>query len=89
MNLATERIAAHAARLRLPELAQNLPGLAEEAARKEWSYTEFLERLLAEEAAALDQRTVEMFQKVATLPFARSLEEFDFRFQPSVKERQL
>jgi DNA replication protein DnaC len=89
VNLAEERIAAHASRLRLPHLAENLPRLAEEAAGKEWSYTEFLERLLAEEAAAADRRTVEMLQKVATLPFGRSLEEFDFRFQPSVKERQL
>jgi len=32
---------------------------------------------------------VEMLSKVATLPFRRTLEEFDFAFQPSVKERQL
>lgn len=30
-----------------------------------------------------------MLAKTATLPFGRSLEELDFSFQPSVKERQL
>jgi hypothetical protein len=30
-----------------------------------------------------------MLSKVATLPFRRSLEDFDFGFQPSVKERHL
>jgi DNA replication protein DnaC len=89
VNLALERIAMHATRLRLPQLAENLPALAEEAARSEWSYTELVERLLAEEVAALDRRTIEMLEKVATLPFGRSLAEFDFGFQPSVKERQL
>ena len=89
MNLAEERIAAYAARLRLPHLTEHLPALAEEAAAKEWSYTEFVERLLREEAEAADRRAVEMLEKVATLPFGRTLEDFDFRFQPSVKERQL
>jgi DNA replication protein DnaC len=89
VNLALERIAMHATRLRRPQLAENLPALAEEAARSEWSYTELVERLLAEEVAALDRRTIEMLEKVATLPFGRSLAEFDFGFQPSVKERQL
>jgi DNA replication protein DnaC len=89
VNLELERISAYTARLRLPHLAENLPLLAEEATKREWSYTELVERLLSEEVAALDRRTVEMLSKVATLPFGRSIEEFDFSFQPSVKERQL
>ncbi len=89
MNLELERISAHAARLRLPHMAENLPPLAEETAKNEWTYTELVDRVLAQEVAALDQRTVETLAKTATLPFGRSLEEFDFSFQPSIKERQL
>lgn len=47
MNLEMERIALLADRLHLPQLTANLPLLAEEAARKEQSYSEFLLGLLA------------------------------------------
>jgi DNA replication protein DnaC len=89
MNLLHERISTLAERLKLPVLAASASAFTEEAAAKEWGYAEFLAHVLAEEAAAQERRTVEMLSKVATLPFRRTLEEFDFAFQPSVKERQL
>lgn len=89
MNVVHERITTLAERLKLPVLALSAPVFTEEAAAKEWGYAEFLEHVLTEEASAQERRTVEMLCKVATLPFRRTLEEFDFAFQPSVKERQL
>jgi DNA replication protein DnaC len=89
VNLALERVSHLAERLHLPVLAASAPTFTEEAAAREWGYAEFLEHVLGAEAEAQERRTVEMLSKVATLPFRRSLEEFDFAFQPSVKERQL
>ena len=89
MNLALERIALHAERLRLPDLAAGLPALAEEAAAKSWSYAEFAERLLAHSAEAADRRAEATLQRLAALPFRKSLDDFDFGFQPSVSENQL
>ena len=53
MNLEMERIALLADRLRLPQLTSSLPLLAEEAARKDKSYSEFLLGLLEEEAVRI------------------------------------
>jgi DNA replication protein DnaC len=89
VNLEMERIALLADRLHLPQLATALPILAEEAARKEQSYSEFLLRLLEEEVRAADIRAQEMMLRLASFPFRRTLEDFDFSFQPSVSQKQL
>ncbi len=46
MNLELERIALHAERLNLHTVAEVAPLLAEDAAKNNQSYTEFLERVL-------------------------------------------
>jgi DNA replication protein DnaC len=89
MNLALERIALHAERLRLPDLAAELPVLAEQAAAQSWSFAEFAEALLAHSAAAADRRAEATLVRLAALPFRKSLDDFDFAFQPSVPEKQL
>ena len=89
MNLEMERIALLADRLHLPQLTASLPLLAEEAARKEQSYSEFLVGLLEEEVRAADIRAQDMMLRLASFPFRRTLEDFDFSFQPSVSQKQL
>jgi DNA replication protein DnaC len=89
VNLEMERIALLADRLHLPQLATALPILAEEAARKEKSYSEFLLGLLEEEVRAADIRAQEMMLRLASFPFRRTLDDFDFSFQPSVSQKQL
>ena len=89
MNLTSERIALLAERLRLPDLAAELPLLAEEAATRSWSYAEFAERLLASSAEAADRRAEATLQRLAGFPYRKSLAEFDFAFQPTVSEKQL
>jgi DNA replication protein DnaC len=89
MNLTGERVALLAERLRLPNLAAELPVLAEAAAVGSWSYAEFAERLLAHSAEAADRRAEATLQRLAGLPFRKSLDEFDFGFQPTVSEKQL
>jgi DNA replication protein DnaC len=89
VNLELERIALLADRLHLPQLTSTLPILAEAAVKKEQSYSEFLLGLLEEEVRAADVRAQEMMLRVASFPFRRTLEDFDFAFQPSVNQKQL
>jgi DNA replication protein DnaC len=89
VNLTSERIALLAERLRLPDLAAELPALAEEAATKSWSFAEFVERLLAHSAETADRRAEQTLVRLAGFPYRKSLAEFDFAFQPTVSEKQL
>jgi DNA replication protein DnaC len=89
VNLTSERIALLSERLHLPDLPAELPALAEEAAKGSWSYAEFAERLLARSAEAADLRAEATLVRLAGFPYRKSLDDFDFGFQPSVSEKQL
>jgi DNA replication protein DnaC len=89
VNLELERIALHAQRLNLHTVADVTPLLAEDAAKNNQSYTEFLERVLRSEAEAADSRATDMIMKTASFPFVRTLEDFDFAFQASVSRKQV
>jgi DNA replication protein DnaC len=89
VNLTAERIALLAERLHLPDVPVELPQLAEEAAAKDWSFAEFTEQLLTRSAEAADRRAEATLVRLAGLPFRKSLEDFDFGFQPTVSEKQL
>jgi transposase len=52
-------------------------------------YLEFLDKLLQEEIVAKRERFVRMKTRMAHLPYHRSLEQFDFSFQPSIDERRI
>lgn len=86
-ELAYARIQAHLARLKLSQMADSLDTLAEEAAKREWTYVEFLDRLLEAEVSARYQRDVTMKTKLAHFPFTKTLDQFEFGFQPSINER--
>ncbi len=67
-----------------------VPGrLAQEAAKHDWTYLEFLDHLLDAEVSARYERDVAMKTKLAHFPFAKTLDQFDFAFQPSISERQI
>lgn len=85
--IAYARVHEHLGKLKLNRVASVLDRVAEEAARDELPYTEFLDRLLEEEVAVRLARTVEMRTKLARFPFVKTLDQFDFGFQPSVDER--
>jgi len=88
-NLAYLRVQGHLSQLKLTRLAEHLDTVAEEAAKKEWTYLDFLDRLLEVEASARYERDVAMKTKLAHFPFHKTLDEFDFSFQPSISERQI
>ncbi len=89
MNLTKERIESACLRLKLTETALHLDSLAEEAAAKELPYSEFLARLLEMEVAAANERATTALMRFASLPFYKTLDEFDFPFQKSIDKKQI
>src|SRR5437763_15694757 len=72
--------------LKAPAAARALPTLADRAREEGWSYERFAEVLLATEVAARDSHGGEGRIKAARFPARKTLEEFDFTFQRSVKK---
>ncbi len=75
--------------LKLDQMALSLDALCQQAAREEWTYAAFLARLLDEELSSREQRRLSVTTKMAHFPFHKTLEQFDFAFQPSVEKRRL
>lgn len=70
--------------LKLHRSAEVFATLADAARRDDQSHLEFLAALVAEEAAATRQRRLSARLRFAHFPTRRSLEDFDFSFQPSI-----
>ena len=75
--------------LGLTQAMEVLDSRLDDAARKQLSYPEMLADLLEVEVAARRERYMTTRTRLAHLPFKRTLEEFDFGFQPSIDERQV
>jgi DNA replication protein DnaC len=75
--------------LKAPAAARALPKLAERARQEEWSYERFAEALLATEVASRDAHGGEARIKQARFPARKTLEEFDFAFQSSIRRDQV
>lgn len=89
MSLVTERIAQHCRRLKLIHLATEWPAIAEACAKSEDSLADFMDKLLAAECTAREQRTREAMLKLATLPAIKTLEAFDFAFASGAPRKQI
>ncbi len=87
--IALEQARAHLEQLGLPQAAAVLDGRLEAATQKQLPYADFLADLLGVEAAARRERYLRTRLQMAHFPFQRTLEQFDFGFQPSVDRRQV
>lgn len=76
-------------RLRLPTIRRMYSEVFEEAEKDEWTYREMLERLVAEEIAHRAETRISRATRKANFPFLKTIEEFDFQFQTSVKRKML
>ncbi|MGH2456440.1 MAG: IS21-like element helper ATPase IstB [Candidatus Limnocylindria bacterium] len=79
-----ERLYGHLKRLSLHTIAQVLADEARTAATTQMSYTAFLARLMDVEIAAKADRSVQARLSMARFPVLRTLDEFDFTFQPGL-----
>lgn len=73
--------------LQLGRAAECFATLAEEAKAEQWSHVEFLARVIAEQAGATINRRLAARLRYARFPYRRTVEEFDFDFQPSVDRK--
>jgi DNA replication protein DnaC len=89
VNLQHERITALCAELRLYRIGGDWAAIAQEAARKEASFGDFIEQLLQSESAARVERQRGTLLKLATLPTVKTLEQFDFTFASGAPRAQI
>jgi DNA replication protein DnaC len=79
-----QKLRAHLGFLRMAAAAEALPTELDHATKAKLSHSAFLERLLAVEVAAVDERRHASMARFASLPSPFTLTDFDFSAQPSV-----
>ena len=82
-----EQARQHLETLGLKQAVEVLENILDAAANKQLPYPEMLAELLGAEVAVRRERNLAIKTRMAHLPFQRTLEQFDFAFQPSVDER--
>ncbi len=76
-------------RLHLPTIRRLYTQLAEEAEKDGWTFREYLEHLISEEIAHRAETRITRSTRKAKFPFLKTIDEFDFSFQQSVKKTAL
>ena len=87
--IALEQARQYLESLELKQAVEVLDNTLDTAASKQLTYPEMLEQLLGVEVDAHRERFLSTRTKMAHFPFQRTLEQFDFAFQPSIDERQV
>jgi DNA replication protein DnaC len=82
-----ERLGTHCQRLRLHRVEAELSTLLEQAAKKDVSYADFLDDVLALELEAKQAKHRSMRVAMARFPFQKTLESFEWKFQPSIEPK--
>lgn len=83
-SMQLDRIQEQMSRLKLVRTAAELALLLQDASKREISYADLLEEVFSRELAAKQERHAAMKTTMARFPFQKSLESFDFKFQPSI-----
>jgi DNA replication protein DnaC len=86
-QLTCERLQDNLQRLKLVRAAEVLETVAGRAGENQASYLAFLDHLLEEEVAAREKRCLQTALKIAGLPFAKTIEEYDFTFHPHLDKK--
>lgn len=73
--------------LQWPRAAESFATLADEAKEAGWSHVEYLGKVVAEQAAATVNRRLAARLRYARFPFRRSIDDFDYDFQPSINRK--
>ncbi len=85
MTRASSELAHLFRQLKAPAAARALPKLADRARAEAWSYEHFAAALLKTETDSRDSHGGQARIKAARFPARKTLEEFDFAFQASLK----
>src|SRR5215216_3008324 len=88
-TLTADRIRDHATRLGLTHLTDTLTELVERAEAGQMGYLDFVDLLLEEEVGLREGRRFRNALKLSGLPHHKTLDEFDFAFQPGLDARKV
>jgi DNA replication protein DnaC len=75
--------------LKLQRLSDQIDGYLQDAAKQQWGYDEFLRQLIEAELASKQDKRTEMGTRMARFPFVKTLESFDFAYQPSIDAKRI
>jgi DNA replication protein DnaC len=84
-----DRLQSALRKLRLSGLAQSLQVRLEEAAANRLTHAEFLELILQDELAVRGDRQIQRRTKAAAFREVKTLDQFDFSFNPSINRQQV
>ena len=76
-------------RLNLAHIRRIYQDVADQAEKESWCYRDFLTLLLAEEVADRKQTRLQRFTRNAHFPFFKTMDEFDFRLQRTLRQSLL
>jgi DNA replication protein DnaC len=85
----THQLSPHLKQLRLSGILDTLDHRNRQAVAGQWSYIEFLARLLEDEVERRAQKQLALRLRRATLNSTKTLEGFDFTFNPGVNRQQI
>lgn len=85
----TESLQSALRKLRLSGLTQSLDIRLQEAAGNGLNHAEFLELVLQDELAVRQDRLITRRTKLASFRESKTLEDFDFTFNPSIKKKSV
>lgn len=88
-ELTSTRIRTTATKLGLPHLAEALNQYVQRADEAKMGYLDFLDLVLAEELAVRDDRRFRNGLRLSKLPHHKTLEDYDFSFQPDLDPRKV
>lgn len=75
--------------LRLSGILETLEARHRQAVEGQWSYIDFLERLLQDEVERRSQKQLSLRLRRAGVNTTKTLETFDFNFNPTINRQQL
>lgn len=88
-ELTGTRIRTTAAKLGLPHLAEAINEFTRRADEGKLGYLDFLDLVLSEELAVRDDRRFRQGLRLSRLPHHKTLDEYDFFFQPELDPRKV
>jgi DNA replication protein DnaC len=89
MSMVLERLHRLLGTLGLTEVDARLEARLEQAVKEEQTHADFLCQLLEAETEARSLRSLQTRMRLASLPYTKTLSQFDFGFQPSIDEKQV
>jgi DNA replication protein DnaC len=89
MSRAASEIAYLSRALKAPRIRETATLLADRAREESWDFESYLAAVLSEEVSARDAHGGEHRVKAARFPQVKTLDDFDFSFQRSVKRDQI